>query len=1170
MINKIVKIVLFSFIILLSSYESSATHMVGGDFSYRCLGDGYFEVTLTIRRDCDFGAADAQFDEKAIVSVFNQYGQILKRVGLRGGFYLPYEGNDTLNESLKKPCGVLGDFVCVHEAVYKDTIYLPEPLEGEEFVLVYQRCCRNQSLLNINSPVETGGTYVLEIDLKAYNECKQSPVFKEWPAVYVCGGQPLEFDHSATQIDGDSLVYELYTPYSGATINYPRPTTENPGNYTPFYAPISWIGANGYSLDNVLGGADPLKIDPQTGIITGTPETVGQFLVGVLVKQYRDGALFSTVRRDFEYNVRQCVDPPVASFESVDAICGSDITDTLQLINTSQFANTYNWSIYTHSTGQTFTSTNIDVDFIYTLPASGKDTIDIVLDAYSEIADCSDITTKSIIVIDDYLVADFDVEINDCYNDSLDITLNLEDKFDILNPKYTWKDSKWTLIFSDDTLYASGKIVTLIVPKEKKARVILEIETEEKCEASVEKIINLEFADIEFIANPLIVCKGDQEKIIKYPNSNWTYTWVPEDGLDFGSNPNDKSDPTFVGLEDTKYYVTVTDGICTDIDSLDVIVKDYFDISIEGQDTVCTDSIELTAVGGDLLDTVIVYQWSDNSTFTNILDEGRIVKLKIDGKETTFYLRVKEGTGCSNNIDSITVYSGAVDLDYDKEVLYCTNSNSRIKIINLDQFSDVTIHWEDNPIIVEGQDVIISGGDSAYLVIYTETVGEYELIFHATTEFGCELTDTILVIASEGPVLEITNDIECGTYTMCFGVIPSDGTWSLGPYNWDFGDLTTTDDVSSDSNPCYPYPGPGVYKVTVEVKIEECGGTAYLQKEIIVPEILDITLPDDKQVYCQGDEITLIISKNTETEKVEWFDSEVLLGVGDTLRFYPVGDIEVYVVGTDSYECTDTAWISLEEYKYDISYIDPGVRCKGDTVDLEIRINNNANLSFEWIGDNIISGGNTNSPKVVVFEDTDFEVIITDLDYGCDSTFVVSVDVSEIDVYIEADTIELVITNPTNITVYNVPDNSTIEWSTGESNVEVITIIPTAEQTGTVTYCVTVTDEYGCTDVDCVDITVIDPACDESDIYVPNAFSPNYDGNNDVFRARGKYIREVDLEIYDRWGELLFKESGDENISWDGLYKGQELPPDSYTYRIHVLCDDTDNWESVNNVSIIK
>lgn len=1163
MINKIVKIALFSFIFLLSANKSNATHMVGGDFSYRCLGDGYFEVTLTIRRDCEFGADDAQFDEKAIVSVFNQYGQILKRVGLRGGFFLPYQGNDTLNESLKMECGVLGDPVCVHEAVYKDTIFLPEPMEGEKFLLVYQRCCRNQSLLNINNPLETGGTYMVEIDLNAYNECKQSPAYKEWPPVYICAGQPLEFDHSATQIDGDSLVYELYTPYTGATINYPRPTTENPGNYTPFYTPVSWVSADGYNLDNVLGGADPLKIDPHTGIITGTPETVGQFLVGILVKQYRNGELFSTVRRDFEFNVRPCIEPPLASFESVEAICGSEITDTLQLINTSQFADSYKWKILTHSTGKIDSFITTDVDFIYTLPASGKDTLDIVLDAYSQEANCSDITTKRIIIIDDYLVADFDVEINDCFIDSLDITLNLEDKFDILNPKYTWKDSKWTLIFKDDTLYANGKIVSLIVPKEKEARIILEILTEEKCEASVEKIINLEFAEIEFIYNPLIICKGDQEKIIANPNSNWTYTWVPEDGLDFGSNPNDKSNPTFVGLQDAKYYVTVTDGICTDTDSIDVSVKDYFDISIEGQDTVCTDSVELTAVGGDLLDTVLVYQWSDNDLFSNILDEGRVVKLKLKAKETTFYLRVKEGTGCSNNIDSFTVYSNSVDLKYEKEVLYCTNNKQRIILTNLNPDTDVTIHWEDNPIIVEGQ-------DSQILIIYTKTVGEYELIFHATNEFGCELTDTIHVIASEGPILEMTNDIECGTYNMCFGVLPTSGLWTLGSYNWEFGDLNTTVDVSTESNPCYTYPEPGVYTVTVEVEIGECGGTAYIQKEVIVPEILEITLPSDKIVYCQGDEITLIVSKNTETKKIEWFDTDGLLGIGDTLKFYPVDDTEVYVIGTDAYECTDTAWISLEEYKYDISYIDPGVRCKGDTLDLEIRINNSANLKFDWIGDNIISGGNTNTPKVVVYEDSDFEVLITDLDYGCDSIFVVSVEVSKIDIFIESDTTELVITNPTNITVYNVPDKSTIEWSTGESNVKVITITPTAEQTGTVTYCVTVTDEYGCTDVDCIDITVIDPACDESDIYVPNAFSPNNDGNNDVFRARGKYIREVDLEIYDRWGELLFKESGDENISWDGLYKGKELPPDSYTYRIHVLCEDTDNWENVNNVSIIK
>ena len=1155
MINKFTKILLFVFFAMLLMPQLKATHMVGGDFTYRCLGDGYFEIKLTLRRDCEFGAADAFFDSKAHVAVFNQYGQIIKKIGLRGGFKLPYVGNDTLQESLNMECGILGDFVCVHEAVYKDTIFLPQPEYKQKYILVYQRCCRNQTLLNINDPLETGGSYIIEIDRNDWDLCNTAPDFKQWPDIYICAGHQLVFDHSATEPDGDSLVYELYSPYSGATINYPMPTVADPGKYTPFYKPVSW--ADNYGIDNVLGGADPLKIDPVTGILTGTPETTGQFLVGVLVKEYRDGELLSVIRRDFEYNVRPCVDPPIADFESLDAICGSEDHDTLILTNTSQNADSYIWYVFQHSTDKSDTFTSVDLDFIYDLPSWGKDTFDITLDAYSNLANCSDITFKRIIAVKDELIADFDVVINDCYNDSLDITLNLQDKFSELNPLYTWKESKWKLVFSNDTLYAEGRKVSIIVPKEKKTLITLEVFTEELCYASVEKWVSLDFADIEFITNPMVICKGDPTKFVANPHSEWTYTWEPETGLQF-DDPNDKSDPTFLGLQNIKYHVTVTDGICTAYDSIQLYVKDYFDVQIEGPDTICSDIVELSAVGGDPNDTLIVYQWSNTADFANIIAEGKTVSLNMNYGENTVYLRVKAGTGCSNNIASTTIYNGAINLEYPKTVNYCTNNNSRIIIKNLDPTADVNIEWENSPLIVRGQDSLI-------LIIYSSEVGEYDLVFRASNDYGCELTDTIHVIASVGTKLDLNNDLVCGTYTMCFNVTGG----RMGTYTWNFGDPESEEDISLMDTPCYMYPKPGVYHVSVEVTLMDCDGMAYLEKDVIVPEILDITLDTDSLIYCKGDAIQLIASKNAEST-IEWFSDSGSIGVGDTLDFYPEGDMNVYAVGTDIYNCKDTAQIFVEEYKFDLTYIDPGVRCKGDTVNLEVRINNGANLEFNWEGNGIISGGNTNTPVVVVNQSEDYQIFVRDLDFGCLDTFIVSVIVSDIDIYVEADTTELVITNPTNITVYGVPENSTINWSTGETDVETITITPQAGDEGTKTYCVTVTDEYGCTDVDCVDITIINPACNETDIFIPNAFSPNNDGVNDKFWARGRYIRSVDMQIFNRWGELIFDGSGDEFLNWDGKYRGKDLPNDAFTYKIHVQCEDNDNYQKIGDVSILK
>ncbi len=1158
MINKILKLLLFSTLLLLFSTKSNATHMVGGDFTYRCLGNGYFEIKLTIRRDCYLGADDAEFDEKAVIAIFDQYNGPLKP-NQGGLLLLTYQGSDTLDESLNRRCGVLGDDVCVHEAVYIDTIKLPRPLPGRVHRLYYQRCCRNESLLNIENPLETGNSYMIEIDEFAYDECNNSPEFKDWPEIYICAGESLEFDHSAEDIDGDSLVYSLYTPFIGGSIVKPKPEVH--ADFVPFLnRKVTWKA--GFSKDNVFGSNDPLTIDTRTGLITGTPDNTGQYLVGVQVDEYRNGELIGFVRRDFEYNVRECVAPPEPIIESVDAICGSATTDTLELVNASLHADSYTWSIYTFSTGQTVTSTNSDkVDFVYTLPQSGKDTFDITLIAYSQIANCSVETTKRIIAVKDELIADFDVKINECYSDSLDITLNLNDKFDQLNPLYTWKNSKWTIKFPNDTLYATGKVVSVTVPKEDTAFINLYIDTEEGCEAETEKMVLLTFAKVAFFGDTIVVCKGDTKKIIKNPHSEWTYTWSTEEGLDFGANPNDKSNPTFVLDRDMQYSVTVTDGICTDSGTVQIIVKDYFDIKIDGPDTVCVDSVDLTAIGDGSPGNI--YQWSYSDSFTSIITEGEHVNIKLNGVITKIYLRVDPLTACSNNIDSITVVNGTLRLDYKKEICYLTDFKTRIEIKGVDNKTKIT--WEDNPIIV-------SSLDSNVIFIQTETIGDYYLVFHADSEYGCELTDTIHVFAEEGPELVIGTYLQCGSYEMCFDLTAPNGSDPLSDYHWDFGVEGIDNDTSNLVKDCYTYPNPGKYTVSLSVKIGDCDDKSILEKDIEIPEIIDVNIDlGDSLTYCSGDEIVLKANTNVETANLDWFNGQNKLGTGDSLVLYPKGDMEVYVVGIDSFGCSDTATIYLQEYIFDLTYVDPGVRCVGDTLQLNIINNTDNDLSYSWSGNTVLNGADTNTPTVVVTESTDFEVLVKDLgDIGCDSVFIVSVIVSDIDVYVEADTTELVITNPTNITVYNVPDNSTIQWSTGESDVETITITPTAAEAGYKEYCVTVTDEYGCTDVDCVTIHIIDPACNHTDIYIPNAFSPNGDGNNDVFRARGKYLREVEIEIFDRWGELIFKGSGDEFTNWDGTFRGKALPPDSYAYRVNVQCEDSDRYTQQGNINIIK
>ena len=68
-------------------------------------------------------------------------------------------------------------------------------------------------------------------------------------------------------------------------------------------------------------------------------------------------------------------------------------------------------------------------------------------------------------------------------------------------------------------------------------------------------------------------------------------------------------------------------------------------------------------------------------------------------------------------------------------------------------------------------------------------------------------------------------------------------------------------------------------------------------------------------------------------------------------------------------------------------------------------------------------------------------------------------------------------------------------------------------------------------------------------IYVPNTFTPNDDGINDTFGVNGEAIKEFNMTIYNRWGQLLF-ETSDKSKRWDGTYQGKKLATGSYVYVI--------------------
>ncbi|BDS12477.1 PKD domain-containing protein [Aureispira anguillae] len=347
---------LFCILFFLSS-STYASHIVGGEMTYNCLGNNQYEILLTIFRDCENGNPAAYFDQPAYVGIYNATtGAYLRTEAL----LLP--NDDTLDLAQSNPCYNIPSNVCIHTTTYRRQITLPNNSNG--YHLVYQRCCRNNVITNIIDPGQTGATYDVVISGDALASCNSSPRFREWPPFYICQGTSINYDNSAFDPDGDSIVYELCNPYDGATTLDPRP---NPPAGPPFSS-VNWRFP--YGLNNMLGGADPFRIDPVTGMLAGTPPSLGIFVVGICAKEYRNGVLIGITKRDFQYEVVACT-PLQAQFAVNLSPCNASLS-VLHLNTSTSLGVTFDWDFGDNSPSVT------GVNPVHTYPDTGTYTVQMI------------------------------------------------------------------------------------------------------------------------------------------------------------------------------------------------------------------------------------------------------------------------------------------------------------------------------------------------------------------------------------------------------------------------------------------------------------------------------------------------------------------------------------------------------------------------------------------------------------------------------------------------------------------------------------------------------------------------------------------------------------------------------------------------------------------------
>jgi gliding motility-associated-like protein len=133
-------------------------------------------------------------------------------------------------------------------------------------------------------------------------------------------------------------------------------------------------------------------------------------------------------------------------------------------------------------------------------------------------------------------------------------------------------------------------------------------------------------------------------------------------------------------------------------------------------------------------------------------------------------------------------------------------------------------------------------------------------------------------------------------------------------------------------------------------------------------------------------------------------------------------------------------------------------------------------------------------------------------------------------------------------------------------------LTPLASPINSTTYIAKVVNEGGCAATDSITIIVV---CNNGNLFVPNTFSPNGDGMNDVFYVRGKGLTTIQsMRIFDRWGQMVFEKRNfapnDPASGWDGTMNGKKAPIDVYIYTIEVICENSVIVPYHGNVALIR
>jgi gliding motility-associated-like protein len=1182
-----------------------ASHIVGAELFYDYLGNNNYQFTLRLYRNCDASCGCAPYGDPEYLQIFDASGNYIDSI------IMPEPAmDDTIQPDITNPCLNPISGICIEQKFYTGTYNLP-PIPGG-YTVIYQRCCRNSAIQSI--PNNTGATYVSHVANDSF-PVNSSPRFSQRPPMFICANSYLQFDNSATDPDGDSLSYSLVNALDGASSACPDPSPAAAGSGCPVsatappYIPVAYFSPYGpLNPTNSPSNSGNFQIDPVTGLLTGTPNQTGIFVVAVAVSEFRHGVYIDQTIRDYQFNIVTCNIPtvnlvylpgtfnPATNYGIYELNC-NDMTVNFNQVN---FYNppptttplTYSWNFGVP--GST-TDTSTQEYPVFTYPDTGTYFVTAVVQKNLNGQGCTD-TAHALVIIYPILRADF-THTTHCQDTAIQFTDQSVSTNAPLN-SWTWDfgDGQTSTQRNPSHYYSNPGTytVTLTVGNIKGCTAI-------KSQNTI--VVNPKPA-ASFTASPACVFSPDNF-LYSGTGTITNYYWTFGNGAS-STLQNPSTVYTTPGMK-TVTLITVTQYGCRDTITQSVTLNPLPVVTISPTVRICPfTSTQLTVSGG------VSYVWSPGASLSSSTISNPIAS---PVTPTTYYVTATNSLGCTNT-DSVTINLFPVpQINAGPDTSVCLTGANFHTSVQLNATGGVSYVWTpstglSNPNIANP--VSMPPANQTYYVTGTDTN-------------GCQNTDSMTVFDLDPRLVLIVNPdtAMCDFDTLTLDVLRLGDSY----YNW------TPNIGISDPNSNSPFFYPQMttsYIFTVQNYCFIKSDTA-----IITIHPLPIVATEDIDSVCIGGSVTL---HATGAASYVWRPDSTLSGINiaDPVVTPTVMDT-YYVTGTDTFGCKNKDSVLV------YVFLPPAVGVGPDTAYIcqgkPVQLSSAGGVDYLWRADSTLSALNISNPIATPKETTWYYVTIYNI-HQChsedsiqiyvelpitavaespydicingfvdlsasgglyylwsppiglssttvsnpisraDSSIVYTVKVSN-DCFSSTATVDV---NVHPLPVVNAGDDTTIfrntaatlsgttngttyYWYPADNVLDPTSLSTPATPIYTSMYYLYAATAFGCYNLDSVVITV-DPY---TLLLVPTAFTPNGDGVNDVFRIV-RYLNIATLEefaVYDRWGEKVFS-TDILTDGWNGTYKGHEEDMGVYVWYVKALTFDGQEIFKKGNVTLVR